>query len=167
MKVKSEAQIYLEQIEKLNVMIENKKAEIERWRSVALSVTACSEGDRVQSSGSQQKMADAIERIVDLEAEIRETIDVLIYTEKGIIKTIEQLNAKDYDVLHKRYVQGMSFDEIGYAHGQSKSGATTIHGRALKRLQAILDENERTNRERLKALLSDNRRCLFVNGENM
>ena len=138
MKKKHEAQVYLERVDKLNVMIENKIAEVEQWRSVALGITSQTDGERVQSSGSQQKMADAIDRVVDLQTEINEMIDKLIDTKQEIIQTIEQLSATEYDVLHKRYIQGMTFDEIGAVKGKSKSWATTVHGRALQNLKAIL-----------------------------
>lgn len=144
MKTKNKAQVYLEQVEKLNAMIENKTAEVAQWRDVALGITSHSDGERVQSSGSQQKMADAIDKIVDLQTEINCMIDNLINVKKEIISTIEMLNATEYDVLHKRYIQGMQFDEIGAAKGKSKSWATTIHGRALQSVNKILDKQFET-----------------------
>lgn len=150
MRRKNRAQEYLEQVDKLNAMIENKMAESAQWRDVALGVTANSEGERVQSSGSQQKMADAINRVVDLQSEINSLIDRLIDLKQRIIKTIEELNATEYDVLHKRYIQGMTFDEIGAAKGKSKSWATTVHGRALQNLNKILDETEQQKTEVLR-----------------
>lgn len=143
MRKKNKAQEYLEQIPKLNAMIENKMAEVEQWRGVALGITSNSEGERVQSSGSKQKMADAIDRVIDLQSEINGMIDWLIDLKQEIIRTIELLNATEYDVLHKRYIQGMTFDEIGAAKNKSKSWATTVHGRALQHLNVILDEQER------------------------
>ena len=137
---KNKAQEYLEQVDKLNAMIENKMAEVKQWRCVALGITSNSEGERVQSSGSKQKMADALDRVIDLQAEINALIDRLIDLKQEIILTIEQLNATEYDVLHKRYIQDMTFDEIGVAKRKSKSWATTVHGRALQNLNLILDE---------------------------
>lgn len=134
---KHESQVYLERVEKLNAMIENKMAELAQWRGIALGITPQAAGDRVQSSGSQQKMADAINRVVDLQAEINEMVDRLIDTKQEIIKTIEKLNATEYDVLHKRYIQCMTFDEIALARKKSKSWATTVHGRALQHLKLI------------------------------
>lgn len=142
MRKKNKAQEFLEQVYKLNAMIENKMAEKAQWRGVALGITTSTEGERVQSSGSQQKMADAIGRAVDLEAEIAALIDKLIDLKRQIIMTIELLNATEYNVLHKRYIQGMTFDEIGAAKGKSKSWATTVHGRALQSLNGILDDLE-------------------------
>lgn len=152
MRRKNRAQEYLEQVDKLNAMIENKMAEVKQWRDVALGITPHSESERVQSSGSQQKMADAINRVIDLQAEINRMVDRLIDTKQQIIKTIEQLNATEYDVLHKRYIQGMTFDEVGAAKGKSKSWATTVHGRALQNLNKILDEQEQAKRELFELL---------------
>ena len=142
MRKKNKAQEFLEQVYKLNAMIENKMAEKAQWRGVAYGITTNTEGERVQSSGSQQKMADAVGKVVDLEAEITSLIDRLIDIKQTIIETIELLNATEYDVLHKRYIQGMTFDEIGAAKGKSKSWATTVHGRALQSLNGIIDELE-------------------------
>lgn len=150
MRKKNKAQEYLEQVDKLNAMIENKMAEVKQWRDVALGITTNTEGERVQSSGSQQKMADAINRVIDLQAEINSMIDRLIDLKQKIIKTIEELNATEYDVLHKRYIQGMTFDEIGAVKNKSKSWATTVHGRALQNLNKILDETERQKAEVLR-----------------
>lgn len=134
MKVKD----YLEQLERLNTIIINKMAEKARWLDVAQGVTAHFGGERVQSSGSQQKMADAL----DICADIQREIDILKAQRDEINRTIEQLNSTEYDVIHKRYIQNMSFDAIGISRGKSKSWATTVHGRALQNLQRILDIQE-------------------------
>lgn len=139
MRNKTKAQLYLERLDKLNAMIENKIAESAQWRDIALGVTASAEGERVRSSDSQQKMSDAIDRVVDIQTEINALVDTLVDTKTEIIGTIEQLSATEYDVIHKRYIQGMTFDEIGVGKGKSKSWATTVHGRALQSLNKILD----------------------------
>ncbi len=133
------AKSYLKQLEKLDTIIQNKLIEKEQWKSVALGVTSHSDGERVQSSGNQQKMADAISRCVDMEREIDGLIDRLINTKMDVITTSEQLNATEYDVLHKIYIQRMTFKEVAAAKDKSQSWATTVHGRALQNLQKILD----------------------------
>ena len=133
---------YLKQIEKLDTLIQNKSAEKARWKDVALGVTTTTDGERVKSSGSQQKMADAVNRYVDIEREIDSSVDRMVDLKKEIIRTIEQLNPTEYDVLHKRYIQNMTFDEIAEAKRKSKSWATTVHGRALQSVQRILDDRE-------------------------
>ena len=135
-----EAKEFLRQVEKLDVRIKNKLIEQQQWRDIALGITANMEGERVQSSGAKSKMADAIERCVDMEAEINSLVDNLVDLKKEVIQTIEQLDsAVEYDVLHKRYIQHMELQEIADHYGYEYGWATTTHGRALKSVQALLD----------------------------
>lgn len=140
MRKKSEAQIYLEQPEKLDLRIKNKLIEKQQWRDIALGITANMDGERVQSSGARSKMADAVGKCVDCEAEIGSLIDILIDTKKEVIQTIEHLDSPiEYDVLHRRYIQYQSLQDIADHFGKDYGWATTTHGRALKSVQAILD----------------------------
>lgn len=140
MRKKSEAQIYLEQPEKLDLRIKNKLIEKQQWRDIALGITANMDGERVQSSGAKSKMADAVGKCVDCEAEIGSLIDILIDTKKEVIQTIEHLDSPiEYDVLHRRYIQHQSLQDIADHFGKDYGWATTTHGRALKSVQAILD----------------------------
>ena len=133
---------YLKQLEKLDTMIQNKLIERAQWKAIALSVTTHSGGERVQSSGSQQKMADAVDRCVDMEQEIDILVDRLVDLKREITQIIEQLNTAEYDVLHKLYIQGMTFDEVAQLKDKSKSWVTTVHGRALKNMDCLLKERK-------------------------
>ena len=140
MRKKSEAQIFLEQVEKLDARIRNKLIEKQQWKDIALGITASMDGERVQSSGSQSKMSDAVIKCVDMEAEIDSLIDELVDTKKKVIQVIESLdNAVEYDVLHRRYIQHQDLQEIADHYGYEYGWATTTHGRALKGVRDILD----------------------------
>lgn len=144
---------FLRQLEKLDMIIENKLIERDQWKSIALSVTSGSETvkingvwhntEKVQSSGNPQKMADAIARYVDIEAEINQYIDRLIDAKKAVINVIEQLNPTEYDLLHKVYVQHITLYEVSDLLDKSYSWVTTVHGRALKNVKRILDERRK------------------------
>ena len=139
-----DAKSYLRQVEKLDVRIQNKLIERQQWQDIALGITASVGGERVQSSGRQQKMADAIDKCVDMETEIAELIDELVNAKRDVIHTIEQLESPtEYDVIHKRYIQFLSLQEIADIYGKEYGWATTCHGRALKGVQAILDQKEK------------------------
>ena len=133
------AKEFLQQVKKLNKMIENKQIEVEQWKEIANNTTANMTGERVQSSGNPQKIADAIGRYIDLEKEINQCIDNLIDTKKDVISVIEQLNATEYDILHKVYIQDIPLYDIAIIYDRTYSWATTVHGRALKHVQTILD----------------------------
>lgn len=136
------AKDFLRQIQKLDAMIKNKIIEAEQWKAIASGKTAQMGGERVQSSSSQQKMADAIARYVDMEDEINRCIDRLIDAKKEVIGVIEQLEAVEYDLLHMVYVQNLTLYDAADRFDKSYSWVTTIHGKALKEVQEILDERE-------------------------
>ena len=136
-----EAKDYLKQVEKADLQIRNKLIEQQQWKDIALGITANMEVERVQSSGgSKSKMADAVERIVDMEAEIDRLVDNLINLKKEVIQVIERLDSPtEYNVLHMKYIQYMTLQEIADQYGYDYGWATTTHGRALKSVQVILD----------------------------
>lgn len=137
------AKDYLRQLKMLDRLIENKLAEKEQWKAMATSTTQQLTADRVQTSGNPQKMADAVCKIIEIEAEIDACIDNLVDTKRDVIKTLERLNPTEYDLLHKVYVQFFTFDDVAVKKGKSYSWVTTVHGRALKNVQRILDERRK------------------------
>jgi hypothetical protein len=136
-----QAKDFLKQVEKIDSKIKNKLIEQQQWRYIASSITANVGGEKVQSSGSQQKMANAIEKCVDMEREITALIDELVDTKREVIAIIEQVDSPiEYDVLHKIYIQYMTFQEVADYYGREYGWATTTHGRAKKSVQIILDK---------------------------
>lgn len=144
------AQEYLKQYQKQQSIIANCWAEVARWKDIALSITGNTEGERVQTSGSKQKMADAIVTYSDLENEIKQGIKQEIAEaleiQNDIKKTIKQLKEAEYDVLHKVYILGMEYKEVAATKGKSVSWATSTHGNALISLQHILDAREKVQK---------------------
>lgn len=136
------AKDFLRQVYKLDRMVENKLAEKRQWQEIAAGATPQTTGERVQSSGNPQRMADAISRYIDIEQEIDECIDKLVDTKREVISVIEQLNATEYDVLHKMYIQGYSLQEVADMKGRSYSWMTSTHGRALQNVQRIIDKRK-------------------------
>lgn len=143
MRKKSNAQAYLEQVEKYDSIIKNKLIEQQQWRDIALGITANMEGERVKSSGSQNKLGDAVAKCVDMEAEIDSLVDKLVDLKKEVLQVIEGLHSTmQYNVLHLKYIQYKEFWEIADKYGKDYSWATTLHGRALKNVQRILEERK-------------------------
>lgn len=141
------AKNYLLQIRKLDTLIQNKIIEREQLYNMALSITARYNTDKVQTSGSQQRMADNVVNLVDLDVGIEECINNLAKAKKSIISTIERLPGDLYDILHKRYVQNMDLGEIAEAKDRSYSCIATLHGKALLMVQEIIDKEEKEKEE--------------------
>lgn len=136
-----DAKNYLRQVEMLDVRIQNKLIERQQWRDIALGVTASVDGERIQASTSQQKMANAIEKCVDMESEIDALVDELITTKRDVIAVIEKLDSPtEYNILHKRYIQFLTLQEVADDYNRDYGWVTTTHGRALKSVQILLDK---------------------------
>lgn len=141
-----DAKAFLRQVEKLDVMITNKLVERSQWREIALGITACISPDKVQSSGAKSKMSNAVDKCVDMEKEIDNLTDKLIDTKQAVISTIERLeNPFYYNLLHMKYIQYKTLWEIAEITGKEYSSVKKAHGRALKKVQAILDAKEKNN----------------------
>lgn len=139
---KNKAKQFLLQIEKYDRMIANKLIEKEQWRAIALGTTAQMGDERVQASSSQQKMADAVGRYIDVEGEIDAIIDKFVDAKNDVISVIEQLEVDEYDLLHKIYVQRITLQEAADMDDKSYTSVTTTHGRALKNVEKILEKRE-------------------------
>lgn len=148
------AKKYLMQIEKIDAMIENKKAEKAYWEDMAAGTTSYlttvrvqnAKGkyelhnmEKVQSSSNQYKMADAVVNALSVQEEIDECIIRLNDKRKEIISVIEQLDANEYDLLHKVYVQYFTLKEVQYMKKKSYSSITSLHGKALNNVMDILE----------------------------
>ena len=136
---------FLRQVDKLDRLIANKIIEMERWKALAMGTTVCTEGDRVQSSGSKQRMQDAVCRYITIEEDINQYIDELVDKKQEVISTIEQLPTNEYDILHKIYIQHIRLHDVGEnwdGETRSTTWVKKIHRKALSSLQRILDERE-------------------------
>ena len=152
---KAKAKTFLGQLAKLDALIENKMIERAQWKAIAEGVTAGGTSvivldkqgrkqlhnmEKVQASSNPQKMADAIHKMIEIDDEIALCIDKMIQAKKDVLAVIERLSAAEYDIIHKIYVQHLSLYEVAAMSDRSYSSITTLHGRALKSVQNVLDE---------------------------
>lgn len=133
------AQDFLDQIKKIDTVILNKQNEVERWKDRAVNITSPVGSEKVQASGSLQKMADAVCEYVKLE---EEDIRQLFKQRRYIISVIEQLNVTEYELLYNIYVLQLDFDDAAEAATRSRSWVNSAHGRALQNVQRILDSEK-------------------------
>ena len=136
---KTKAETFLERVERIDAIVPNKLIERQQWHDLALSITAHMDGERVQSSGSQSKMADAVIRCHDMEGEILQAVEKLIAEKQKVVSTLERLESPiEYKILHMRYIQYIPLVEIASTLKMEYTNVTTIHGRAKKHVQELL-----------------------------
>lgn len=135
---------YLGQILRLDARVERKLAEKQHVLELATKTTP-SLSDMPRGGGPADKVGDAVARLVALEAEIDRIVDELIDARAEVLKLLETLPDDEHDVLHKYYVQGQTIETIAdgmLPRPKTERQIYRIKARALKRVQAILDERE-------------------------
>lgn len=123
---------YLNQIERLEKMIQNKLSEIYRLKTMACSVSVSNEKDKVQTSADKDRLGSAVAKIIDLERETDALVDSFIDKRNHIIEQIDSMEDSNmYHVLSARYVSNKSFDDIAAEMFYSRMQVNRIHGKAL------------------------------------
>lgn len=130
------AEQFLERVKKIDALIENKLKEYNRWVEAAEGMGGFSVSERVMSSGSLQKMPDAIGNYIDIEQEIK----ALKQERRAIINTLEQLPPTEYKLLHKSFIEDYTLYEIADYFKRSYDWAKKKKRTALNLLQEIIDE---------------------------
>lgn len=134
-----DAKRYLQQIRLYDSRISAKLEELQHTKEMALRVTPTLKKDAASGTGTQDKLAEAVAKIVDLEATINEDISRYIAARQEISAVIDKLSDPDQlQVLHMRYVQYKTWEQIACDMGFSYRWVCTIHGRALQQVENFL-----------------------------
>ena len=137
----SNAKEYLQKMRMYDARIESKLLEVQQLKAMITKITPTLKADVVSSSGSQDKLGDAVAKIVDLENEINRDIDIYVDLKREVKAKLERLeNPNHYKVLEKRYVQYYTFERIATEMHYSYRNITKLHGRALQAFSKILME---------------------------
>lgn len=124
---------YLNQISRLNRMINNKLTEITQLRELSCSISAIGNEEKVKSSSDPDKIGSTYAKIDEMERNLDKTIDE--YTDKKnlIIGQIDGIEDEDYyNILFSRYIEKKTFEVIATEMNFSYRNVTRLHGRALK-----------------------------------
>lgn len=124
---------YLNQISRLNRMINNKLTEITQLRELSCSISAIRNEEKVKSSSDPDKIGSTYAKIDEMERNLDKTIDE--YTDKKnlIIGQIDSIEDEDcYNILFSRYIEKKTFEVIATEMNFSYRNVTRLHGRALK-----------------------------------
>ena len=103
-----ETKEYLQQIGRYDRLINNKLVELAQYRSMACSVSAVKNDERVQSSPSYDTMDKIVSKIEQMENEIDMLVDRYIDNKRIIISQIDSMSDEmTYfrDTLNKRHLK--------------------------------------------------------------
>lgn len=138
-----DAKTLLQQVKLYDAHINNKLEEAARIRALATKITSTLKPDVVSGSGEQDKIGDAIARIIDLEREANAIIDAYVNLKKYVDEIIEKVpDPEEYNVLKKRYFLYERWEQIALEMNMSHRNVTRLHGRALQTVNELLKKEK-------------------------
>lgn len=127
---------YLQQISRLDRMINNKLSEIQQFRELARSVSAVKNEERVKTSPNFDKIGSTYCKIEKMEEELDDLIDKYVDKKNFIVSQIDGIdNETYYHILFARYVEKKTFKKIADEMTYSFRNVTRLHGRALQEFE--------------------------------
>ena len=127
---------YVQQISRLDRMINNKLAEISQLRELAMSVSAVKNEERVQTTPNFDKIGTAYCKIEEMEEKLDNLIDEFVDKKNLIISQIDKIeNETYYEILFARYIEKKTFEKIADEMTYSWRQVIRLHGRALQEFE--------------------------------
>ena len=127
---------YLQQISRLDRMINNKLAEISQLRELAMSVSAVKNEERVQTTPNFDKIGTAYCKIEEMEEKLDKLIDEFVDKKNLIISQIDKIeNETYYEILFARYIEKKTFEKIADEMAYSWRQIIRLHGGALQEFE--------------------------------
>ena len=121
----------LKEIKRIELLIDRKREQLERTRSLAESMTTRLKVTGIKGTAERE---DARLRIIELEEEISRQIDKLIDTKLEVMKIIDDIdNADVADILYMRYFEHMKWEEIANRKHYSLDWVFKLHREGLKK----------------------------------
>ena len=134
-----EAKQFLKQYQNILTDIRILEAQKLELENLAMSVTVSTDGERVQSSGRKDRMAELAVKIADAEREIVEQRTQAFHKLREIEQVIAQVKTSDYrKILHMRYIENQTWGKIAVSLNCSYQWVCKLHGRALLETEKVL-----------------------------
>lgn len=131
-----ETKEYLQQIGRYDRLINNKLVELAQYRSMACSVSAVKNDERVQSSPRYDTMDKIVSQIEQMENEIDMLVDRYIDNKRIIISQIDSMSDEmTYQILFSRYVEQKTFEKMAIEMNYCYKQVIRRHGKALQEFE--------------------------------
>lgn len=128
----------LQKIRLYDTVINTKLEELQHLKELTTKITATLSNDPSSGSHGQDKLGDAIAKIVDLEKEINRKIDIFIDLKRCFMEQIDRLqDPSQISVLYKRYFDYEQWEQIACEMGYTYRNVCYIHGKALQELEKM------------------------------
>ena len=134
------ARDFLNQAYKLDQRINSKLEQVSVLNDLALKVTGVITGMPHSSNHGSSRVADAVDKIVDLQAEINRDVDALVDIKREITHVIKAVDNTDCRLLlEMRYLCYRSWEQIAVDMNYSIDNVFRVHRKALRLVGEILE----------------------------
>lgn len=135
----NDAKSFLQQVELCDKHINSKLEQVAQLRELATKITATWKQDVVSGGGDQDKIGNAVAKIIDLEEEINTAVDEFVDKKRKVSCVIEKIQDPDQvDVLYKRYFHYEPWEQIACEMHMTYRNVCYIHGKALQTVNEIM-----------------------------
>lgn len=128
---------WLSQIGKLNQMIDAKIAERDQIRLLATNTVGNLDG-MPHAPGISDKVGSLAVKLVALDEEINAMVDQYVDRRQEAIQTLERLPEREYGVLHRYYIRGMTWEQVADDMGYCTTQIWRIKKEAFRLLEDML-----------------------------
>ena len=134
------AREFLNQAYKLDQRINSKLEQISVLNDLALKVTGVITGMPHSPNPGSSRVADAVDKIIDLQAEINRDVDSLVDIKREITHVIKAVDNTDCRLLlEMRYLCYRSWEQIAVDMNYSIDNVFRVHRKALRLVGEILE----------------------------
>ena len=129
---------FLNQAYRIDQRINSKLEQIKNLRELATKATSTISETGVCDSENKQRMESNVVKIVDLEREINEDIDMLIEVKKDIVTMIKKVENPEYQtLLELRYLCFKRWEQIAVEMGYGIDNVYKMHQKSLRYMKSL------------------------------
>lgn len=138
------AKTYLQQLEHCDARINAMQEKIDNLYEQVTKITPTLKQDVVTCGGNQDKVGDAVAKIVDLRNEINRQIDYYVDLQREANALLNRLTDNvHYTILYRRYMLYETYEQIAAEIGYGERWTKSLHGDALIAFADLLSENDK------------------------
>lgn len=129
------AKEYLGQAYRLDQRINSKLEQVESLNGLATKVSSTLTGMPKNPNRATSIMADAVAKIIDLQAEINNDIDCLVDLKREMVTVIKAVVNKEYQtLLELRYLCFRTWEQIAVDMGYNVRHVYRLHDEAVEKI---------------------------------
>lgn len=133
------AKEYLSQYKRVEARLKIIETEIEKLRTDAISMGISFDGIPT-GTGEKDRVARLAVELADYESKFQDEMSALWSIRMEIINTLGRLEkAKHFTLLHKRYIEGKTWEVISVEMGITWRHCHRLHGSALNELEEVIN----------------------------